>query len=430
MSAAADGVRQSRGEGRMTIEPSQTSIGYEPGFALDLVAAGDEPHQNVAGAPRKTAVLVDRSSGWLEAVERLLKRLDITIVGTTASPERALRLVGKRKPDLLIAEIESNSPEDDRIACLRQAEERAPGLLTIALSISDDSGRIEMAIDGEASGWKRRPIDTPEELDDILLDWAADTDRGGRPREPRVSVVIPALNEAENLALLLPRLDPDLHEVLLVDGASQDGTLEVAQDLYPKIRTMTQTRSGKGNALCAGFEAATGDIIVMLDADGSADPAEIPAFVGALRSGADFAKGSRFLHGAGTEDMTLHRKLGNGAFVFLVRLLFGGRYSDLCYGYNAFWRDVLPALRLDCDGFEIETVMNIRALKARLKVVEVASFEGCRVYGTSNLRTIADGWRVLKTIFRERLAALPRADERGAQEEDVEEAVCSPELGA
>jgi glycosyltransferase involved in cell wall biosynthesis len=268
-----------------------------------------------------------------------------------------------------------------------------------------------MAIDGEASGWKRSPIDATEELDDVLLDRVAEIDRGDRPREPTVSVVIPTLNEAENLALLLPRLDPDLHEVLLVDGASQDGTVEVARALYPEIRAITQTRSGKGNALCAGFAAATGDIIVMLDADGSADPAEIPAFVGALRSGADFAKGSRFLHGAGTEDMTRHRRLGNAVFVFLVRLLFGGRYSDLCYGYNAFWRDVLPALCLNSDGFEIEAAMNIRALKARLKVVEVASFEGCRVHGTSNLRIVADGWRVLKTIFKERLAALPRPDE-------------------
>ena len=123
------------------------------------------------------------------------------------------------------------------------------------------------------------------------------------------------------------------------------------------------------------------------DGDGSADPAEIPAFVGALRAGADYAKGSRFLHGAGTTDMPFYRKLGNFGFVVLVRLLFGGRYSDITYGYNGFWRDVLPSLHLQTNGFDFEIVMNIRALRAPLCVVEVASFEHRRVYGKAKLRT-------------------------------------------
>jgi glycosyltransferase involved in cell wall biosynthesis len=252
-----------------------------------------------------------------------------------------------------------------------------------------------------------RPATEAKRLDDALFVRATDRLRSMRPDEPTISVVIPALNEADNLALVLPTLAPNLHEVLLVDGASDDGTLEVARRSYPGIRTIAQSGRGKGDALRTGFASATGDIIVMLDADGSASPAEIPAFVGALRSGADFAKGSRFLHGAGTDDITIARRFGNWVFVTLVRLLFGGRYSDLCYGYNAFWRDVLPALRLNDDGFEIEAAMNIRALKARLRVVEVASFERCRLHGASKLRTVADGWRVLKTIFRERFTRFP-----------------------
>jgi glycosyltransferase involved in cell wall biosynthesis len=246
------------------------------------------------------------------------------------------------------------------------------------------------------------------ELDEFLLDRSAHATANRRPSRPKVSVVIPALNEAENLPFVLPALADDLHEVLLVDGASEDGTVDVARELYPRIRIVVQTGRGKGEALRAGFATATGDIVVMLDADGSADPREIPAFVGALRGGADYAKGSRFLQGAGSADITLHRRLGNAVFVFLVRLLFGGRYSDLCYGYNAFWRDTLPSLGLDNDGFEIEAAMNIRALKARLRIVEVASFEAKRVHGTSNLKIVGDGWRVLKTILRERLAALPK----------------------
>jgi len=223
----------------------------------------------------------------------------------------------------------------------------------------------------------------------------------------RVSVVIAALNEAENLPHVLPRIPDWVDDVLLVDGHSSDGTVEVALRLRPDIRVIDQDGNGKGAALRTGFAAAAGDIIVALDADGSTDPAEIPAFVGALIAGADFAKGSRFLQGAGTTDMPFHRRLGNRGFVLLVRLLFGGGYTDLCYGYNAFWASALPHLQLDCDGFEIETLMNVRALRAGLKVVEVASYESPRVHGDGRLRTIPDGWRVLRTIWREWCAAVP-----------------------
>lgn len=221
-------------------------------------------------------------------------------------------------------------------------------------------------------------------------------------QQQRVTVVIPALNEAENLPHVLPRIPNWVHEVILVDGHSVDDTVAVARQLLPTIRIVAQEGRGKGAALRSGFAAATGEIIVMLDADGSTDPGEIPAFVGALLCGADFVKGSRFLQGGGTADMPHHRRLGNAAFVHTVRLLFGGRYSDLCYGYNAFWTRVLPQLQLNGDGFEIETMMNVRALRAGLKVAEVPSFEAARVYGEGRLRTFPDGWRVLKTIYRER----------------------------
>jgi len=189
----------------------------------------------------------------------------------------------------------------------------------------------------------------------------------------------------------------------LVDGHSTDGTVDVARKLWPTIRIVKQEGRGKGAALRTGFKSATGDIIVMLDADGSTDPTEIPTFVGALLSGADFVKGSRFLQGGGTADMPFYRKLGNWGFVFLVRALFGGSYTDLCYGYNAFWSHIVPHLQLDGDGFEIETMMNVRALAANFKVAEVPSYEDRRVYGEGRLRTIPDGWRVLKTIFKERV---------------------------
>jgi glycosyltransferase involved in cell wall biosynthesis len=191
--------------------------------------------------------------------------------------------------------------------------------------------------------------------------------------------------------------------IIIVDGSYTDSTVEIARELRKDVRIVMEPKRGKGAALQAGFRAAAGDIIVMLDADGSMAPEEAILFVGALMSGADLAKGSRFMQGAGSEDISIIRRLGNWGLTQLVRLLYGCSFSDLCYGYVAFWRKHVETLQCDCDGFEIETLINVRALKRRLKIVEVASFEAPRISGESNLRAVRDGIRVLRTILRERV---------------------------
>ena len=221
--------------------------------------------------------------------------------------------------------------------------------------------------------------------------------------EPTISVVIPTLNEAANLPHVFDRLPPAIDEIVIVDGHSIDDTIAVARMLRPDVRIVLQDGRGKGNALACGFAAARGDIIVMLDADGSTDPAEIPLFVEALLAGHDFAKGSRFADGGGSADITGVRRLGNRGLSLLVNVLFRTRYSDLCYGYNAFWRHCLPHLHVTCSGFEVETLINIRVARSRLAVAEVPSIEYERLHGESNLNAVRDGLRVLRTIVTERL---------------------------
>lgn len=225
---------------------------------------------------------------------------------------------------------------------------------------------------------------------------------------PSVSVIIPARNEARNLCHVLPYIPSLVAEVILVDGNSSDDTVAVARQLLPTIRILKQTGKGKGDALRLGFAACSGEIVVMLDADGSTHPREIPRFVEALLAGNDFAKGSRFLPEGGSHDITFLRRLGNFGLNLFVNILFGTHFSDLCYGYNAFWRYCLNSVEVDCDGFEVETLINIRMHQSKWKIVEVPSIEYLRIYGASNLDTLRDGWRVLRTIVLERRRSLSR----------------------
>jgi hypothetical protein len=229
-----------------------------------------------------------------------------------------------------------------------------------------------------------------------------------RTRWPRaahvaVSLVIPAMNEERNIGWVLERLPAVIDEVILVDGNSVDETVAVSRAIRPDIRVVGQDRKGKGAALRAGFAAARGDVVVMIDADRSMDPAEIQLYLDLLDEGYDLVKGSRFMENGGTTDMEHHRRWGNGALRGLVNGLYRTDFTDLCYGFVAFRRDQLGKMALRSDGFEIETEIVVRAINAGLRIGEVPSFESPRAFGDSNLNTWRDGTRVLKTLLRHRV---------------------------
>jgi len=218
---------------------------------------------------------------------------------------------------------------------------------------------------------------------------------------PKVTVLICTLNEEKNLPHVLPRIPSNVYEILIVDGHSKDQTVEVAKSICPGARIVYQPGKGKGDALRYGIKEARGDIVVMLDADGSMAPEEIPRFVEPLLKGYDFVKGSRFLPGGGTADMSRHRVFGNWVFTTLTNIFHRCQYTDLCYGYNAFWKKSFEKVSFQGNGFEVETEINIKIKKAGLKVTEVPSYEAPRLNGNGNLHSLKDGWRILTTIFRE-----------------------------
>jgi glycosyltransferase involved in cell wall biosynthesis len=227
-----------------------------------------------------------------------------------------------------------------------------------------------------------------------------------RTGQPTVSVIVPALNEEQSIGWVIDNIPAWVNEIVLIDGLSVDGTELVVNDRRSDVVIVHQTRKGKGAALRAGFAAASSDIIVMIDADGSIDPREMGRYIDALTNGADFVKGSRNLHGGGSSDFTLLRHLGNLGFVYAANLLFNVTFTDLCYGYCAFWAEDLDRLALTADGFEIEMELVLSAVKAGMTIAEVPAFELERRAGTSNLNAWKDGKRVLKTLITERLHTL------------------------
>ena len=323
------------------------------------------------------------------------------------SGQDAVKFVETGEPDAVVLDV--MMPEMDGWETFRQVRLRSniPVLFLTALTSGDYVAR---ALNLGANDYLRKPFHPSELYARLELLFAnrrpsvfTNPPPFKRLQRPTVSIVIPTLNEAENLPFVLPYIPMDwIDEVLLVDGRSTDSTVIVAQELMPSIKVVLEPKLGKGAALRAGYQRSSGEIIIVMDADGSHDPREIPRFINALMEGSDFVKGSRFAPGGGTTDMPPVRQWGNKFFVFLVNLLFNVHFSDLCYGYHAFWRYCLDNIDLDgIDGFEIDTAVYVRALCQRLRITEVPSFEGYRFRGVGKLRTFPDGFRVLQTILRE-----------------------------
>lgn len=240
-------------------------------------------------------------------------------------------------------------------------------------------------------------------------------------KDQGVTVVIPTKNEIQNLGRLLPTIPDYVDEVLVVDGYSLDGTAEFAKESKFVSRVLMQRAPGKGSALCLGLQKATHKNIICIDADGSMSTSEFPKLLDALvEDNVDVIKGSRYLPGAGSEDLSLFRSTGNKGLLWITKLLYKCKWTELAYGYFGLNQDAVRKLDLYefeskvpsalifkkmayGQGFEIEAVIFCRALRRNLKIKEFPSIETNRWNGTSNLKAIPDGFRVLSAVVLERI---------------------------
>jgi Glycosyl transferase family 2 len=278
-------------------------------------------------------------------------------------------------------------------------------LIEAALRLQPSNDRIRESGERITQSWFRKASDIGSVIEDP-------------PAAPRVSLILPALNEAEGLGTVLPRIPDTVNDVIVVNGPSTDNTVAVVRHLRPDALIVQQLGRGKGNALKHGLAVADGDIIVTMDADGSMNPEDIVHFVTKLRDGADFVKGSRSLPGGGSSDFTPLRRAGNEVLTRIANVIFGACYTDITYGFNAYWCSTIRHLGQLADGFEFEIQAAVRATTVGMRTAEVATHEPARVGGVSKLKPFADGTAILRVLMME--ASPRRAARLGAAYETEE----------
>jgi glycosyltransferase involved in cell wall biosynthesis len=217
-----------------------------------------------------------------------------------------------------------------------------------------------------------------------------------------VSVVIPCLNEAETIAECVTRARTALDgcdlrgEVIVADNGSDDGSAAIAREAGARV--VEEPRKGYGSAYLAGFAAASGEYVVMADADLTYDFSEIPRFVAELERGADFVVGDRMDNIHPGAMPWLHRYVGNPVLTAILNLFFRSGVKDAHCGMRALRRDVLPRLDLRATGMEFASEMVIRATKEDLRIRQLP-IEYHPRGGDSKLSSFRDGWRHLRFLL-------------------------------
>lgn len=218
------------------------------------------------------------------------------------------------------------------------------------------------------------------------------------------ALVLLTYNESEALPKIFDRIPRDGFDFLAVDGGSKDGTVEFLKG--KGVRVAGQPRRGRGVAFRVAFQATDADALCFFSPDGNEDPADIPKLFAEAEKGADMAIASRMMQGAFNEE-DVHwfrpRKWVNQAFTLIANLFWnkGSYVTDTINGFRVVTRKAYEAMGPDADGFVIEYQMSIRAMKAKLKIVEIPTYEGQRLGGVSTAESWTTGVVFLKQLARE-----------------------------
>lgn len=228
----------------------------------------------------------------------------------------------------------------------------------------------------------------------------------------RVSVIVPSFNEAGCIQAVLENISrQNVDEILVVDGHSTDGTGELVERLGYHL--IFQEGRGLGKAIETGIKNTTGEIIIIMDADGSHEPADIPKLLEKIRQGYDVVIASRYISGpkmrnllffyrkSSSYDDTFIREFGNRLFTFMCRKIYHIDVHDILMGYKAFRRNIFEKINLNEAGQQFDAEIMIKAKKAGFKIGEVPTVEHKRKYGRSKLSVPCDGFRVLRVIIKE-----------------------------
>ncbi len=219
-----------------------------------------------------------------------------------------------------------------------------------------------------------------------------------------VSIIIPALNEEKNLPHILPRIPalPEIREVILVDGNSEDNTVRVAKELMPQIKVVFQQGVGKGDAVRSAVHSAQSEFFLVLDADCSHLPEEIRFYLEKAREGYDLVKGSRYLNGERhTDDETLDRRIMIGVTTFVANTLWRTRFTDIGYGMFLMRRKRFLDLDIRANRLEMEYEIAVKSKRRGLRIIEIPAYEARRLHGRSRLSYLHDGGLIAWVVFRE-----------------------------
>lgn len=227
----------------------------------------------------------------------------------------------------------------------------------------------------------------------------------------KVTVLVPTYNEKENVGKVLAGIaehKDKVSEILVVDGHSTDGTQETVRSLGHTL--VLQEGRGLGNAIKTGIAKATGDVIIIVDADGSHDTKDIPKLIAKIEEGYDLVVASRYISGprlsglfraqSSSYDDTIIRELGNRMFTGMVRVLYGAPIHDLLMGYKAFRKRIFEKITLTESGQQFDAEIVVKAMKAGYKLAEVPTVEYKREHGESKLSVPYHGMMVLRTIVK------------------------------